>query len=1630
MRSDAQEAALGLLGLTGHLDFSKTTTTSTTTTTAPGLSASSSHSSSNSIAIPGSKRKTLNSVSASATLPRPPSHSQPRSLAILLNNDDDPESPPQHPPSQPVQLEPRTTTTHNDDTTKPTVTVNGNGKPSNSNGVNNNTTATTTTTSDGIDCVCGFTYDDGFSVACDSCGTWVHAACFDIQHGNVPEIFKCWKCDKRRWDVEKLRERAVRLQRAQQAREKELDRIGVPADVDGGGGGKKRVSSPGVDRKRRVSATTMDQGGTGQATKRRRRLSTGASGQHSAVSHPNHHQQTPSFSQFAHPPGHGSVNGTSVGEEEHVEIDEPATHSYVHTDKDLVPHQHTRDRLKLLAQHWRGVTALESDEDLLDTPTAPVYLTPDELSSTSRSPKTSLHPLPKAVSHSSMHPAMSANMNVQSFIAPYASTIIPSTVYLSDPLNSYAHLGMPKPFVHLMGPPLDVALDARLAGNGSRFVRSGCKPNAVIRPVLCRRPHNKLPSTSVKQDEEDETLTFGVFALRDLKAQEEVVLGWEWDDGSVIHHLPALIDSPHLFAPARFEQYRHQMTSMLHTLSSTFTTCACGSRARDCALNRLAEFVDGHTGTPPTPSPSPPSSFSFSHGQPVEEREGQRRSRTHTSLGPLIGTKRGFRTRERVPMSGGMSGVEMDPCSSVEGLGAWAGLGVQPEAGPSKRASANMNGMDRTVSGSSATTDGSSASHKVDKKGKGRATDDDQDVAMENEDGCALPGSTNGRRVKGTAKKSKKAVSATAKPTSSAGSTARSSPQPDPQAHPDYGPAPSIPTRVGEAKLPPKLRKKWIHKNSEVLKESGSPGEVESVGESPRVDEGRASPSGSGSYHRDEMEVDDGASLYFTLSALIFILWIVDTKVMPPPPLPPSVSSPSRPPPIRDLPSRAGTLPFRPAVPADLASPTTSFANLSLLSPANGPAPHFPGCFGRLSLGHQGTSMSPTPGPGGAQGSNVDVMPMPTLDLSASLSSSTDSCAVLPEHGSPSDEKSMLGAALEKKDIPNHDDEGEPKVKESVQSIVAVEAVTVKAKSMTPPLEESPSPPPRSPSESTQTEEPAKALTPPPPPSTEKDEMETDMPEPSPTAVGDLAPEETPSVIDGDEAMVVDEPPRQQSPAPASVIVSDEPHATMSPSEPIPEVVVEKPADQEPEPEHETQPVVTSPAPETQPVVTPPPPAAPVKVKLSLKDFAMRMKKKREEAAASPIVASVGLAPEGVDVSVTGSQEQSQALGAQESQLQSSSTDAQVGVSEAVNGSAVGLRSSSPSAPPTKSSIGPSLLSPKLSSDTSVVKEAPAESLLETGKLVEGSVEEELQCPKGDRSSPEDVVMNSAEPARVPDKVDVDGHKVDADGRKDVGMTLEAKIEVVEPRLPSTHAEERAPSRFSAACAEDKLPPPRPRSPPCRVSPLEDRPHFRARSPPPPSEPPRRSDFHSSSSEYSRKENHEPFHLPDRPTMGPPRMVHQPIARQISQEDGEIFSPPPPKPLPLAPRSHTPPTQPRSFHHSGTGNTSPVRGPPSAAPRRPLQPSVYRPQLPPAANSRPLPSGPRALRGVGNNGPPSYSSSSSYNSSFPPRSDGPHLAPRGPSADRDRDRERLDWDRDRGRPSWSRSRGSGGGWAR
>ncbi|KZT05167.1 uncharacterized protein LAESUDRAFT_813759 [Laetiporus sulphureus 93-53] len=713
--------------------------------------------------------------------------------------------------------------------------------------------------SDSISCICGFAYDDGFSIGCDSCSRWCHAACFGIVESEVPDEWQCWVCSPRPID----RDRAVRLQKARQ-------RIILQAEAE-----KKRRVSPGVERRvRKVSGLGVD--GSGPSKRKRR---------------PSIH-----------------VNVHQTAEDEHIDIDEPSAYSYLPIEKDFVPERETRDKLRRLASQWRGVTAIDPTSSSSTSPiTTPATFGPDSLPST---PHITLRPLSKSSYHPflSIHtdpsirpPAYAAHASrpiaSSDIITPFISTITPSSAYLSDPLNSYAHLSMPKPFVHLLGPPLDLALDARLAGNQARFVRNGCRPNAVLRPMICSRSKShsdhRVPR-DITPDEED-ALTFGIFALRDLKANEEVVLGWEWDDGSVIHHLPALIDSPHIFPPHQLQHFRQQLTSMLHALSSTFTTCACGSKSRDCALMRMAEFIDQQT--PPTPSPSPPSAFasegeswnsawerSRRPSESDEEREMSRRKRT--DLGPLIGVERGFRTRERVMWSGGMTGVEMIPSprdTHVPMLQEPTARGTHAGKHPDERAALGKADVASGTSNSSSRGEPLATSapkrRMKDRKGKARAIEDDEGEM---------------RSERSTIASHRQHLTP-----------------------PASSPEPMSSGSESEDKLPPKMRKGWIHKSYEALRDAHLKDRADMpIG---------AIPSSSGKLQEgaERMNVDEHA---------------FDPKEMPPPPVPQSQSLHA---------VHTSPLPSSLSFPQKLVndgqlSPSIPFSKLSLLSPViPGPSSYF-----------------------------------------------------------------------------------------------------------------------------------------------------------------------------------------------------------------------------------------------------------------------------------------------------------------------------------------------------------------------------------------------------------------------------------------------------------------------------------------------------------------------------------------------------------------------------------------------------------------------------------------------------------------------------------------------------------------
>ncbi|KAK0481277.1 hypothetical protein IW261DRAFT_1469995 [Armillaria novae-zelandiae] len=173
------------------------------------------------------------------------------------------------------------------------------------------------------------------------------------------------------------------------------------------------------------------------------------------------------------------------------------------------------------------------------------------------------------------------------FLIPYLSVVTSARSYVEDPLNGYAYARVPRVFVHLI-PSHDesgecgVALDARLAGNAARWIRSGCYPNAEIHA--------------------SEDGGWAVYAIRELSAGDEIVLGWEWDDAHPIHG---------------GEEGRLEAVD---ALEGAFMTCACDGKI-GCALDamRRGDWKGGN-------------------------------------LGPLVGKQRGFKTRARE-----RGGVEIVP---------------------------------------------------------------------------------------------------------------------------------------------------------------------------------------------------------------------------------------------------------------------------------------------------------------------------------------------------------------------------------------------------------------------------------------------------------------------------------------------------------------------------------------------------------------------------------------------------------------------------------------------------------------------------------------------------------------------------------------------------------------------------------------------------------------------------------------------------------------------------------------------------------------------------------------------------------------------------------------------------------
>lgn len=343
------------------------------------------------------------------------------------------------------------------------------------------------------------TVDDGFTIQCERCHVWQHAACFSIPSIDaVPDVYLCDRCHPYPSTHRQLHYEGAR--RLQQQRlglaGKNVGTLGLensgavigagvgpPTPAVRGGARKRRTGSPKVERKtrggasgaarRRGSSATShphasadDASGNGGGRKvaaasgRRKELESSANTtalqhhQRQNPLHPSHQNNTmdPPFTAAQQPPHQPATHSHSFAPLDCTQnANKPWTQQYVPITRDIV-HPAVQPVLRSFAHTWRGVTAFSDAEtntnDELSPLTScipmPAPTLPTDDTPTTDTRKTFLHPLSSPLTPPVRPPTYTLHalrpIARQSYVVPYTCAITPSREYLREPTSQYAQV--------------------------------------------------------------------------------------------------------------------------------------------------------------------------------------------------------------------------------------------------------------------------------------------------------------------------------------------------------------------------------------------------------------------------------------------------------------------------------------------------------------------------------------------------------------------------------------------------------------------------------------------------------------------------------------------------------------------------------------------------------------------------------------------------------------------------------------------------------------------------------------------------------------------------------------------------------------------------------------------------------------------------------------------------------------------------------------------------------------------------------------------------------------------------------------------------------------------------------------
>ncbi|KAJ2156777.1 SET domain-containing protein 3 [Coemansia sp. RSA 552] len=441
-----------------------------------------------------------------------------------------------------------------------------------------------------IRCICSVDDDDGFTIQCENCLVWQHAVCVGVDQDNVPDEYLCEECNPRNLDIKKAVEYQKRRVNSEYKQVKETRKRQRYAPAKGrrpedpaerrrrateskhartkgtkGTAGRESLSPTAVRaaEKGRDGVSSVDssyasieqnalgadvqvlfQSVLGQLAEQRHAVSSAAA----AVS------TAPPPSALVAPDEHSGGHSSPAGS-----ADKPAQNGWT------IQHDSNagaEDKETGTGAHGNEPPAEEADRGARDGLPSMVRVTAAELQS----------PAPVYRGHAGKDHGQiglfaRAPIERHRYICEYRGHVVLKAAYKEDPKNYYDLLRTTRPYSHFHE-DIDLCVDARRQGSEARFARRSCTAN-----VLLRSMYTGLGA--------DALIYLGLFAARDIGADEELTVGWQWDDGE----LPAVV----AMSSSDAEDYlgRPEGRRMSKVWRQVFGGMSCACPDSSCGVRRL-----------------------------------------------------------------------------------------------------------------------------------------------------------------------------------------------------------------------------------------------------------------------------------------------------------------------------------------------------------------------------------------------------------------------------------------------------------------------------------------------------------------------------------------------------------------------------------------------------------------------------------------------------------------------------------------------------------------------------------------------------------------------------------------------------------------------------------------------------------------------------------------------------------------------------------------------------------------------------------------------------------------------------------------------------------------------------------